>query len=339
MPYLFFGGLVSGQLVDRIGRKPLLICSTLVYGFAGSSGFVLNSLWTILIGRALLGLSVAGIMTGVTTLIADYYVGQKRANFMGLQAAFMGLSGVLFLSIGGFVADLNWRFLFLIYLSAWAILVAIAFMLYEPKREAVSSVNSAGKTKTKLLLGVLAMIYSVALFYMVAFYLIPVQLPFYLKNISNASASTSGLAIAASTLASSIASLRYGFVKQQMGFVSIVVTAFAIASIGYVIIGTANSYNMVILGLIVSGLGFGLLMPNLNVWLSSIIDDASRGKALGGLTTFFFLGQFLSPIVSQPITNFIGLGKTYVLIGIALLIISGVFLAFRKQIKLICQQC
>ncbi|MEM6611059.1 MAG: hypothetical protein AAF652_02180 [Cyanobacteria bacterium P01_C01_bin.72] len=54
-----------------------------------------------MISRALLGLSVAGIMTGVTTIIADYYVGQKRANFMGLQAAFMGLGGVVFLSVGG----------------------------------------------------------------------------------------------------------------------------------------------------------------------------------------------------------------------------------------------
>ncbi len=93
IPALFIaiGGLFAGQLVDRIGRKPLLIASTLIYGLAGGSGLILNSLGTILIGRALLGLSVAGVMTGVTTLIADYYTGQKRANFMGLQAAFMGL--------------------------------------------------------------------------------------------------------------------------------------------------------------------------------------------------------------------------------------------------------
>ena len=76
---------------------------------------------------------------------------------------------------------------------------------------------------------VLAMIYGIALFYMTAFYLIPVQMPFYLQNIDNSSASASGFAIADSTLASSIASLRYGFVKKRLGFVSIVVWAFAIA--------------------------------------------------------------------------------------------------------------
>ena len=340
IPALFIaiGGLFAGQLVDRLGRKPLLVGSTLLYGLAGASGLVLNSLGAILVGRALLGLSVAGIMTGVTTLIADYYTGQSRANFMGLQAAFMGLGGVVFLSVGGFIADLNWRFPFLIYLTAWAICCAIAFFLYEPERETVSQ-DGANTAQPSMPIGVLAMIYGVALFYMVAFYLIPVQLPFYLQNLDNSSASAAGLAIAASTLASAIASLRYGFVKERLGYVQIVTVSFGVAAIGYFIIGIAGSYNLVLIGLIVAGLGFGLLMPNLNVWLSSIIPDTLRGRALGGLTTFFFLGQFLSPLVSQPVTNAVGLGRTYFITGIALVVIAFVFLALRKQIKSFCQNC
>ncbi len=341
VPALFIaiGGLFVGQLLDRLGRKPLLIASTLLYGFAGSSGLVLNSLGTLLVGRAILGLAVAGIMTGVTTLIADYYTGQKRADFMGLQAAFMGLGGVAFLSVGGLVADLNWRFPFLIYLSAWAVAGAIAITLYEPKRAGSDRSKSDLAANSSMPIGVLAMIYGVALFYMLAFYLIPVQLPFYLQNLSNASASASGLAIAASTLASSIASLRYGFIKERLGFVSIVVVAFGVAAMGYLIIGLAASYNLVLLGLIVAGLGFGLLMPNLNVWLSSMIPDTLRGKALGGLTTFFFLGQFLSPIVSQPITNIVGLDRTYMTTGVLLLIIAIVFRVLKNQIKSFCQNC
>ncbi|MGL4881736.1 MAG: MFS transporter [Waterburya sp.] len=340
IPALFIaiGGLFAGQLVDRIGRKPLLIASTLIYGLAGGSGLILNSLGTILIGRALLGLSVAGVMTGVTTLIADYYTGQKRANFMGLQAAFMGLGGVVFLSVGGVIADRNWRFPFLIYFSAWAILIAIAITLYEPNLTNKQASDSSA-TKAQMPIGVLAMIYGVALFYMVAFYLIPVQLPFYLQNLSNASASAAGLAIATSTLASSIASLRYGFVKERLGYVQIVIIAFAVAALGYFIIGIAGSYQLVLLGLIIAGLGFGLLMPNLTVWLSSIITDALRGRALGGLTSFFFLGQFLSPLVAQPITNTLGLGRTYSLTGVAMLIVALVFLTLRTQIKSFCQSC
>ena len=80
MPAIFIavGAPFVGIAIDRFGRKPLLLLSLLVYGAAGSSGLWLDSLGLILVGRAFLGLSVGGIMTTATTLIADYYVGIAR---------------------------------------------------------------------------------------------------------------------------------------------------------------------------------------------------------------------------------------------------------------------
>ena len=43
-------------------------------------------------------------------------------------------------------------------------------------------------------------------------------------------------------------------------------------------------------------------MPNLNLWTSEIVPAAQRGRALGYVTTAIFLGQFLSPIVTLPVT-------------------------------------
>lgn len=69
MPALFvvIGSLVVGTVIDKFGRKPLLIGSALLYAFAGGSGFLLDNLFLILIGHALLGLALAGIMTTITT--------------------------------------------------------------------------------------------------------------------------------------------------------------------------------------------------------------------------------------------------------------------------------
>lgn len=335
VPALFiaFCSPIAGQLVDKIGRKPLLLGSAILYGLAGSSGFVLNSVFAILIGRAFLGLAVAGVMVSATTLIADYYQGDARANFMGLQAAFMGFGGVLFLSVGGFIADLNWRFPFLIYLFSWLLIPGILFALYEPLRSKadVADVNTTVPT-AKLPVKLLMLIYASVMLQQIVFYLIPVQLPFYLKQLTGAGASQTGLAIAFSILFSAFASMNYGRFKKRFSFIKILSIAFGLIGLGYVGIGFASSYSLVLLVLIPTGIGLGLMMPNLNVWTANEVPDALRGTALGGLTTFMFLGQFLSPIFSQPFKQNFGMTTTYGLVGVSLVVLAAIVWIYKRQI-------
>lgn len=331
--FIVIGAPIAGQMVDKIGRKPLLLGSSILYGFAGGSGFVLDSVFAILAGRALLGFAVAGVMISATTLIADYYQGDARASFMGIQAGFIGFGGVLFLSIGGFVADINWRFPFLIYLLSWLLIPAILLFLYEPSHPGDDSAKTdASAPESQLPVKLLALIYASALLQQVFFYLIPVQMPFYLEQLSDASATQAGLAIAFSTLFSAFASIGYGKLKKRFSFISILSLSFCLMGIGYIGVGLAGSYWLVLLVLIPSGIGLGLMMPNLNVWTSNEVSDTLRGRALGGLTTFMFLGQFLSPIVSQPVSQRIGLSSTYGLSGISLTVFAALLWIFKKQI-------
>jgi MFS family permease len=59
--FIAIGAPVVGVLIDKFGRKPLLTVALAIYGIAGSSGLWLDSLGFILVGRALLGMSVAGV--------------------------------------------------------------------------------------------------------------------------------------------------------------------------------------------------------------------------------------------------------------------------------------
>ncbi|HHP7243969.1 MAG TPA: MFS transporter [Elainellaceae cyanobacterium] len=170
----------------------------IVYGLAGSSGLWLDSLMPLLIGRVLLGFSVAGIMTTVTTLIADYYTGAMRGQVLGFQSSFMALGGVVFLSVGGFLAEINWRMPFASYLIAILLAVCVALLLPEPDRStaAVQSLISTPDEPVDLPLQWVFLTFGIALLTQIVFHLIPVQLPFYLNEIANVGASQSGLAIA-----------------------------------------------------------------------------------------------------------------------------------------------
>lgn len=323
------GAPVVGVAIDRLGRKPLLLAALALYGIAGSSGFVLSDLGSILVGRAFLGVSVAGIMTIATTLVADYYSGSARAQFLGLQAGSMALGGVLFLTLGGFLADVNWRLPFLIYLMALVLVPFTAIFLPEPLQQLPfttdnnptqdESVDASQIFPTHLVV----MTYGIALITQIVFYLIPTQLPFYLQQIANAGPSQSGLAIALTTLLSAVSSIGYRQIKARLGFVAIYGIAFVNLTLGYGLISWAISYVGVLVGLAISGIGVGLLIPNMNLCLTTATPDAFRGRVLSGITTCLFLGQFLSPLLSQPISTTMGLGAAYGLAASLMLLLTG----------------
>ncbi|PSF34996.1 MFS transporter [Aphanothece hegewaldii CCALA 016] len=333
LPALFIviGSLIAGILVDYFGRKLLLVTSVALYGLAGTSGFVLNSLFDILIGRAFLGLAVAGIIITSTTLIADYYKGQARGSFLGLQVSFMGFGGVLFLSLSGFLADQNWRYPFLIYFLAWLLLPLILWTITEPE-STITSNNEENISNTAFPIKLLAFLYGVALLTQMIFYLIPVQLPFYLKDLVKANASRSGLALALTTLFGALSSLFYGTIKKRLDFFSILILVFGLQGLGYIFVALAHQYELVLVGLSLTGVGLGLLRPNLNLWIVSEVSDAVRGRALGGSTMFLYLGQFLSPLVTQPVSQAVGLGITYALAGGLMLICGLILMSLRRAI-------
>ena len=211
------GAPFVGVIIDRLGRKRLLTVALIVYGLGGSSGLWLDAIGLILVGRAFLGFSVAGIMVTATALIADYYQGPARGQFLGLQAAFMALGGVIFLTLGGFFADVDWRMPFLIYFVALALVPCVVLILPEPKL-ARTKVDAIAQEEPLNLPSVLVgLTYGIALLTQIVFYLIPTQLPFYLQDLVNAKGTQSGMAIALATLFSAVSSLAYQ--REHVNFV------------------------------------------------------------------------------------------------------------------------
>jgi MFS family permease len=320
--FIVLSGPVTGWFLDRKGRLRLLFPAILLYAIAGSSGLYLDSIWAILAGRALLGVAVAGIMTSATTLIADYYKGPERSRFMGWQAAFMNFGGIIFLTLGGTLAEIGWRWPFMIYLSSLLLVPLYFSSLTEPVRETKSLDSGGNSNNLSTHFGLLASIYGIAFLGMLIFYFIPLQIPFYLGEISGSGPAASGIAIAVVTLFAMGTSLVYGRIRKYAGYIQIFGLNFGLMGAGYLIIGFGTDYLSVLAGLAVSGLGTGLLFPNLNVWLTSEMPSNLRGRAVGGLTTAIFMGQFISPVAGQPFAGLFGPGALFVGTGIFMLLFA-----------------
>lgn len=91
----------AGVIVDRLGRKRLLVVATLLYAVFGTAPLWLDPLGAIIASRALVGVAEAAIMTCCTTLIGDYYSGQRRVKYLALQTMCASASATAFFVLGG----------------------------------------------------------------------------------------------------------------------------------------------------------------------------------------------------------------------------------------------
>lgn len=323
---------VAGYALDRWSRAPILATAICLYALGGAAAFAMDSLSAILITRAVLGVAVAFLMTGATALIADIYHGSARARFMGLQAASMAGGGVVFLLLGGVLAGASWRAPFLVYLVAVATLPGLARVARQAAiARSGSATRIAGTTVPEYApRHLLVALYLIAFAGMMLFYLTPTQIPFLVEQRIGAGAVLAGIALAATTLAGSLASLSFARVRTRLAPPAIFVIVFALLGSGYLVTGIASAYAAVLAGLAIAGLGIGLLMPNLTSWLTSAVPPAVRARALGGLTTAIFLGQFVSPFAAQPVLARAGLTGVFLLAGgTSLVIAMGVLLLSR----------
>ncbi|MFQ6546757.1 MFS transporter [Aestuariibius sp. 2305UL40-4] len=305
LPALFIAitAPLSGWVIDRFGRLRVLLTGAVLFALSGMSGLILDSIPALLVGRAFLGISVGLMMPTVTTLAGDYFAGAERARYLGQQAAFMGLGGLVFVSSGGFLADLDWRAPFAIYGASLIMIPMVLAFLTEPVRERLSAPTD-GSGRIPLIVPV---IYGAAFFAMVAFYMVPTQLPFLLQTaLGIPEASRAGLAIGMAMLFSSVASLAYGRFAGRLPFAGFMGVSFGLMAVSYAVIWVSTSYGMVMAAMIGIGIGMGLIFPTLTTTLLGAAPEHIRGRLSGGLTASVFSGQFVSPILSQSLVPVAG---------------------------------
>ncbi|MEO5582815.1 MAG: MFS transporter [Saprospiraceae bacterium] len=313
---------ITGNLIDRYGRLKILKISLITYAISGSAGYYLDNIYQILISRVILGMSVGMSMTIVITLIADYFIGPERQKFVGIQIAFMSLGGILFIGLGGILADIGWRYPFLIYLFSLLVLPLTFFFLNEP----AGSQKRMEGTKNIKAPSMIWLLFLNTMFMWIIFFLIPVQIPFHLKALGIEKNSMIGAAIAMSTACSAISSFSYNKIKGRLNFLNIFMLGYLLMAIGFAFISFSKSYAMVVFAMMITGLGIGMMIPNTNMWVMKIVPPEIRGQEIGKLTTFWFLGQFLSPIIVFPMLSFLSLSATFMVAAVFLLILSVIFL-------------
>ena len=157
------------------------------------------------------------------------------------------------------------------------------------------------------------------LFLAMAFILLAAtRLPFRLGEIGVRSPGLIGLTLALMTIASFPGGLFYGRVRARLEPRTIAVIALSLMGAGFAIISQAYALPAVMLGILVTGAGLGLVIPNQTVWLMAHVPEGARGRASGLMTTLLFAGQFVSPIVSGALLAVMDLHAVFLAFALAI---------------------
>jgi MFS family permease len=205
----------AGVIVDRLGRKRLLIVATALYAVFGTAPLWLDSLGAIIASRALVGVTEAAILTCCTTLVGDYYSGHQRVKYLALQTMCASASATAFFVVGGAVGAAGWRLPFWAYAVSLVLAPLMAAALPNPAPRVTVGDAAAGPearpTRRPFPWRRLAGICAVTFFGAMVFYTVPVEMAYLLDDLGVENTSVIGLATAiasAATVAGAVAYMR-----------------------------------------------------------------------------------------------------------------------------------
>jgi MFS family permease len=206
-----------GYAVHKIGKYRSALFALILFSMAGSAGLYLQTILELLFSRFLLGIAIGILMIVTTSLIGDYFQGESRHKYMGIQSLFISLGGVFFVVGGGILADIDWRYPFGIYLIG-LLLIPMAYKYLEEK-----PLKIVQEEDVELNSGIFK-IYFLAFCLMLIFYILPTQMPFLIINHFGASSKLAGSIIALAFLSNGLGALSFAKLKQKYSFATIYLT-------------------------------------------------------------------------------------------------------------------
>lgn len=313
----------SGLLVDRFGRRRLLLVATAFYAVFGAAPLFLDSLDEIYVSRLLLGISEAGILTITNTLIADYWDDRGRKNWLFLQSLVGPLfGGVMGLSVG-MLSTLQWNGVFFIYLAAIPIWAAMFVWLFEPQT------TKHGQTTIEQTVPQGAFPWqSAAVTALVTFF---AAMLYYVFIINGALAFAEvgvvepdryAQLIVVPTLFFLVGAVIFRVLANRSYPLQLGVF-FALLGAGLAAIGLATTPMTMAAAVAVQQMAAGMAVPTLLAWTQSKYDFAHRGRGMGIWTAAFFLAQSQSPRLVHVLDQFTGSMKGAFLMAGVVGIVAG----------------
>jgi MFS family permease len=326
----------AGVIVDRLGRKRLLIVATVLYALFGTAPLWLDSLGAIIASRALAGVTEAAIMTCCTTLIGDYYSGHQRVKYLALQTMCASASATVFFVVGGAVGAAGWRVPFWVYAVSLVLAPLMAAALPNPAAVAAAD-DALAQTETaeaparrqfpwRQLGGICVLTFFGAM----VFYTVPVEMAYLLDDFDVENTGVIGLATAIASAATVAGAIAFARLKRSPD--PMLPAVLALCAVGFGVMFLAGNAPLLVVGAVINCLGTGMLLPALLTSAMSRLAFEDRGRGTGLWTAAFFGGEFVCPLVLLALESAVGsLAGAVGVLGLAAAVVAAGLWGVRRR--------
>lgn len=317
-----------GLLVDRVGRRGVLVTSLVVFSLTGAPLAVAPTFGWMLALRVVQGTAAAGILIVTVTLIGEAFEGVQRNAVLGVNTAVLSAGAAVYPILGGALVAIAWNAPFLAYLVGLPVAAYAYRTLEEPAVEReIRSLDYLRRVVRALSPREATVLYGSALLIeLLLFGAVFTAIPFLLEGAYGVSPSLIGLVVTASFVSAVGAALANDELVERLSDFGVVAAGFASSGVGLLAAWVARTPTTIGVAALVFGTGRGLALPSIDAAVSQLVAARHRAGALSLRNSTAFLGRALGPVLFAGVGVRVGY-RALLLAGSGVAILSALLLA------------
>lgn len=285
--------LLSGWLSSRGESLKLLAVGLAIFFASGVVCVFAKDIRLLIVAGCIMGAGAGIAVPYSTGLVVRYFTGDARVQQLGVSSAVNNLSLVVATAVVGWIAAKDWHFAFMVYL-----LPAVSLVMLLALRNAKSApepMESDQLRQSKIhwgrLVG-LSVLYFVITFttLVITFYLS------FLLEKDRFPQEFSSVMISLFFLAIMLPGLMLNAIIRRTRSMTIFLSLLLIV-VGLLLVGTVPDIPLMTLGVILTGVGYGVLQPIIYDKTAIIAPPESATKALSVVMTVNYVAVVVCPFV------------------------------------------
>jgi MFS family permease len=329
-----FGGILFGQIADRVGRKKALMATVLVFSICSGLSGLAQNLTQLAIARTILGLGMGGEWASGALLVSETWPAQHRGKAMGFMQSGWAI-GYIAAAIAGttVLPALGWRAMFFVGIAPALFTLWIRRRVEEPeiwlaarRNGTVSRPGLTGFTRIfhRDLLRFTLLCTLTSAFVMFAYWGLFSWMPGFLASPVEKGGAGLGIAKASQWIipmmvGAFIGYITFGFIADRIGRRPTFAAYLVISAILVWIFGnTRDATQLMVLGPLVGFFGSGYFSA-FGAFIAELFPTHARGSAVGFCYNAGRMLSAFAPMLIGSLATTYGLGGALTFLAIAFL--------------------